>query len=221
MRFGRLVRASACVLAVAVLAAGAVAPTALADGDPASDFLPQQDYYLPATPPPAKPSARALARLLEIARARHQPFKVAVIGSRIDLGAITSLWAHPQQYATFLSREIQTFLRGEGPLLVVMPAGFGVANAPTKQRLALASVHVPPNGTSTQLTNTAIEAVGAMARASGHPLPHVKIAAATSSSGGGGHAARWILIACLVVGLAGAVTLAMGLRARRALAREL
>jgi hypothetical protein len=165
--------------------------------------------------------ATALNHLLDTARARGEPFKVAVIASRFDLGAITSLWAHPQQYAIFLSREIGTFLRGQDtPLLIVMPTGFGVVDASASVRHSLASVHIPSPASATQLTQAAIAAVEAMARARGHPLPPVSAAVLSTSSGGGGGggAGRWILIACVVVALAGGVLIAMSMRTRRATA---
>jgi hypothetical protein len=50
---------------------------------------------------------------------------VALIGSRLDLGAVTSLWRQPQRYAQFLSQEL--FYVYKGPLLIVMPNGYGIA----------------------------------------------------------------------------------------------
>jgi len=50
--------------------------------------------------------------------------KVALIYTAEDLGAIPSLFGQPGEYAHFLGVELG--LRYVGPLLVVMPAGFGV-----------------------------------------------------------------------------------------------
>jgi hypothetical protein len=110
------------LLAVAVVSLGA-AKTDLAwgDADPASDFLPIRDSYLPYRG--ATADQRQLARLLKVARARGHPFKVAVIATPTDLGAVTSLFNHPQPYAKFLYDEIAGFLNGPAAtLVVVMPA---------------------------------------------------------------------------------------------------
>ena len=49
--------------------------------------------------------------------------RVAVIGSRSDLGSVTALWRQPQSYARFLGQELALVFHG--PLLVVMPNGYG------------------------------------------------------------------------------------------------
>jgi hypothetical protein len=59
--------------------------------------------------------------------ARHFRVKVAVIATQIDLGSASSLWGRPGVYARFLGAELETFCAG--PLLIVMPAGFGIYDA--------------------------------------------------------------------------------------------
>jgi hypothetical protein len=114
---------------LAVLAGLAVAlvvmsvPAARADGDPASDVLYFQDAYLPY-PPPSKHAAGELRSALRAARSRQYDLKVAVIATRTDLGSIPSLYGKPAVYAQFLGEEIRSFYTG--PLLVAMPAGFGI-----------------------------------------------------------------------------------------------
>ncbi len=89
----------------AALAALAAAGTATADGDPASDFLIQQDVFLPY-PPPSPAAEHALDAAVRSVSAKGDRVKVAVIASRQDLGAVPSLFGHPQQYASFLAAEI-------------------------------------------------------------------------------------------------------------------
>jgi hypothetical protein len=148
-------RRVAVVLALVALAAAA---TAAADGDPASDFLIQQDVFLPY-PPPSAASEHALDVAMARVAARGDRVKVAVIASRRDLGAVPSLFGHPQQYASFLATEIAFAYRG--PLLVVMPSGLGFAGG---SPAALSSVRVEGPG-RTALTQAAAAAVAALERA--------------------------------------------------------
>ena len=46
-----------------------------------------------------------------------------MIASPTDLGSVTELWRQPQNYARFLAQELSLLYRG--PLLVVMPNGYG------------------------------------------------------------------------------------------------
>src|SRR5207245_1571519 len=50
--------------------------------------------------------------------------KVAVVATKIDLGAIPSLFGKPAEYAKFLGQELSGYYIG--PLLIVMPAGYGI-----------------------------------------------------------------------------------------------
>jgi hypothetical protein len=125
-----------------MLAAGALAAPASADGDPASDVLYMQDVFVPY----AKPSRQAVVRLdaaVVRANAAGYRIKVAVIQSRIDMGTATALFAKPQLYAGFLGAEIRFFFHGH--LLVVMPSGFGVfyggRSTALPQRLLAALAH--------------------------------------------------------------------------------
>ena len=111
------------VLALLALAGASVVSGAQADGDPASDVLYFQDAYLPY-PAPSKHSSSVLLSSIRGARADHYTIKVAVIATRTDLGSVPSLFGKPKAYAQFLGEEIRSFYTG--PLLVAMPAGFGV-----------------------------------------------------------------------------------------------
>src|SRR4051795_10063704 len=135
-----------------LIAALALLPAASAwgDADPASDFLPGFDSYLPYGNSVAKPTQGQLDKLLKVARARHEPFKVAVIATPPDLGAVTALFNKPQLYARFLYREIKPIITGgDVTLLIVMPKGVGVIgrDATTRGGKAAVAVHPPAGGT--------------------------------------------------------------------------
>jgi hypothetical protein len=108
--------------ALAVAASGA-----RADGDPASDVLYTSHVFLPY-PPPSANVADALQRQVEAVWAsKSSRLKVAVIANPSDLGAVPSLFNKPSEYATFLGQELGFVYAG--PLLIVMPAGFGIYDA--------------------------------------------------------------------------------------------
>src|SRR5947208_2423229 len=154
-----LLRRLSLVLAV-VLATAVVAPAlARADADPASDYLPGFDSYYPFGNTVAKPTQGQLDKLLKIARERGRPFKVAVIASPPDLGAVTSLFNKPQPYYRFLYREISGLLQGsEATLVVVMPAGVGIMgrDAHAAGRKAVAGLRPPARATPTQVAQAAV-----------------------------------------------------------------
>lgn len=148
----------ACVAGLVLIAAGALAPLAAGNGDPASHVLYTQNVYLPYEPPPVS-AAKALKRAVDSVYTRHFRLKVAVIAGEVDLGTVPSLWGKPNQYANFLGVELASFY--VGPLLVVMPAGFGIYDggrsvAPEERVLASATVK---GADSDSLTLTATEVV--------------------------------------------------------------
>ena len=53
------------------------------------------------------------------------PIRVALIGSRYDMGSVTALWRLPKTYARFLGQELAFVYKGR--LLVVMPNGYGTS----------------------------------------------------------------------------------------------
>jgi hypothetical protein len=116
------VRRAATFLTLVVLAL-ALAAAAVADGDPASDILIADDVFVPYKPP-SKQATALLRANVAAAFARKYRVKVAVIASKTDLGSIPSLFNKPQAYAKFLGLELSSFYIG--PLLIVMPAGFGI-----------------------------------------------------------------------------------------------
>jgi hypothetical protein len=170
----RLLTAAACGVAL-VAASGA-----LADGDPASDFLVQQDVFVPY-PPPSPAATRSLAAAVAAVTAKGDRVKVAVIATPQDLGSVPSLFGKPQDYATFLAAELAFAYKG--PLLVVMPAGAGFVGGSA----ALASAAVSGSG-PTALTQSAaalvprLERAGALHYRDTH-RPSTFVAAATGRAG--------------------------------------
>jgi hypothetical protein len=179
---------------------------ARADGDPASDVLATQALFLPQDAG-ATPAQRAqLSALLATAARRGYPIRVALVASSADLGSVTALWRQPGTYARFLGEEL-AFVH-KGPLLVVMPNGFGLTRLgrPLPGQAGLAALGAPGAG----LAGAAITAVRRLAAASGHPLPLPKAAAARSA--GSSDTIAWIVLA--TGALAIATAWGLSLRAR-------
>ena len=158
--------------AIAVMVACPAA--ALADGDPASDVLITDDIFVPYERPSADQVAK-LRGVIEAARGAGQPVRVAVIHSARDLGAVTNLYGHPQEYATLLARELQNPVEpgqeGHGePLIIVMPAGFGTKNVPPEVDRRLRGAEVPSDASPDELVAAAGWGVQEMARISGRPI---------------------------------------------------
>jgi hypothetical protein len=183
---GRLTLRAAVVASAAALAALALVPAALADGDPASDVLYTQSVFLPFESPVPKPVSARLDDVVRQSRSNGYPIKVAVIGMPADLGTAYALWKKPQEYARFLGQEL-VFLY-KGPLLIVMPKGFGVyhfRHSVAKEQKALAGVGVNQTGID-GLVNSAVVGVARLAAANGKPVrvpPPAKVSDSGSGSG--------------------------------------
>ena len=176
---------------------------ARADGDPASDVLATQALFLPQDAG-ATPAQRAqLTGLLQTAARRGYPIRVALVASRADLGSVTALWRQPETYARFLGQEL-AFVH-KGPLLVVMPNGYGLTQLgrPLPGQ-ALTGLGAPGAG----LAGAAIAAVYGLAAAAGHPLPVSSVQAPHAA--GSSDATAWIVLA----GGAVAIAIAWGLSLR-------
>jgi hypothetical protein len=150
--------------AVVTAALCALVPIAAAraDGDPASDILPVQNTSTPY-PPPA--DAPALAASVEKVFQSGHRVKVAVIATRRDLGSIPSLFGKANAYARFLATEIGVFYAG--PLLIVMPSGFGIYDgrrSTTPETKVLAKIKIDSSSASA-LVASATTAVDALAAA--------------------------------------------------------
>jgi hypothetical protein len=196
-------RASVLLCALVSMWAGAYPASASANGDPASDVLLAQDVFYPYQPQVSHGLEAAMSTALRGATGVGLNLKVAVIGTPEELGVVPNLFGHPQAYAQFLDREI-TFNRPQ-PLLVVMPAGFGVVQAGPPS--ALAGMSVDTRHRSYGLTRSAILAVVALARARGSGMANPAIP--PYSTGGGGTPVL------LIFGVPAAVLILGGLAAMR------
>ena len=199
------------VLLLAALAACVIAGSARADGDPASDYLLGTQVFLPFD---MKLPAAKQAELTSIVRDANKSgyaIRVAVIASAYDLGAVTSLWHKPRQYAQFLAAEIQFIYKRR--LLIVMPNGFGFnwpKHPSTKEYAVLSKI---PVGTSAEaMLESAVTAVQKLATASGVTIVRAKTPAAASK--GASHDRLFIVLA-VIAGLALAVLLRLALRSKR------
>jgi hypothetical protein len=120
----RLVVVLGPVLAAALVALAAPA-VAHAHGDPASVRFETEDLYPQPGDENAPPGIDRLAALVADAHDQGYRIKVALIASRADLGINPFFWREPQVYADYLERDVGPALRG--PVLVVMPQGYGIA----------------------------------------------------------------------------------------------
>jgi hypothetical protein len=110
--------------ALTLVCAFGAAPSARADGDPASDTLLAQNAFYPFATPAGSPAATLLSRQIDAVYRHGDRIKVAVIQRAADLGSLPGLFNKPADYAAFLGQEIRYYY--VGPLLVVMPNGFGI-----------------------------------------------------------------------------------------------
>lgn len=189
----------ALVLLAAVFLA--CAPVARADGDPASDYLLTQTTFVPPDLGISDADAARLATAVQSARAGGYTIRVALIGSRYDLGSVGSLYGQPKLYARFLGKELTLVYHGR--LLVVMPQGYGVSRAGTLIPAEQATVDrlQPPGAPPANLLASAIEAVRRLAARGGVTVP------VPPPAQSGGSSFPWIWI---VVGLLVAAALAAG-----------
>ena len=221
------------LLLAAAVAAGCLlagAPAARADGDPASDVLPEQPvFYGSALDLMSRPAAQ-LDALVKAAKQRGYPINVVVISRLDDMGSVTNLYNDPDNYADFLTGEIACCVKGR--LLIVMPGGFGVnyighsSRADRKVTSAL-----PAPGAVANLLPAAIDGVRRLAAAAGvqlavpdvtpapngvdQPVTHAsapQVGTRDAAKSGGG--ATWLLAPVGVLAIAAAALLA-----RRALRR--
>jgi hypothetical protein len=154
-------------------------PGVRADGDPASDVLAIQPLFLPQDAGIALSQQGQLSDLVRTAATDGHPVRVALVASRSDLGSVTELWRKPQTYASFLDQELS--LVYHGPLLVIMPNGFGLSGVGSSGSSILAGVRIPaaPGG----LGVAALTAIQRLAAAAGHPLPVPPPVATATASG--------------------------------------
>ncbi|MGO9889783.1 MAG: hypothetical protein ACLP0L_17995 [Solirubrobacteraceae bacterium] len=192
------------------LACGCFATEARADGDPASDVLATQSLFLPQDAGIPFAQQGQLTGLVEAAARSGYPLRVAIIASSTDLGSVTALWHQPQTYARFLGQELSLVSRG--PLLVVMPGGYGMSTdgAPDPAGAsALAGLRAPKGGAA--LGTAALTAIERLAEASGHSVA-VPAATATPSAGGTSDAIPLVVFALGAVLIAVAWTASLRTR---------
>jgi hypothetical protein len=197
------------LLVLVALAACALAGTARADGDPASDYLLGVQVFIPYDLRVPAAEQKELTSLVHDANSSGYAIRVALIGSAYDLGSVTSLWQKPRPYARFLGAELQFVYKRR--LLVVMPNGFGFnwPKHPSTKEYSLLST-VPVAAGPVGMLDSAEKAVRTLAAGSG-----VKIAVkttATPSSGGGFIHSRALIVLAAIAGVAILVLLRLALR---------
>jgi hypothetical protein len=198
----RWVSAALLVVVLAVPAA------ARADGDPASDFLLTQPLFQPYTQKQPKADVDRLLAVQNEAKKQGFEIRVALIAGRGDLGVVPSLFNRPQAYAQFLWQEVRFVYHG--PLLVVMPGGYGYWEQGGKiaaEKAALARLP-PPRGTA-DLARAAAPAVQAVAAVNGVHVTVPKFAGPSNTRDRILIAVGAALVAALVLGV-------LALRRRRA-----
>ena len=181
-------------LAIGAVAAALLLPaTALANGDPASDYLLARNVFLPFNAKPDNAAVKRLEDLLEAAAKSKFPIRVAVIGTPGDLGTAAALFRKPQEYAEFLGRELSFLYRER--LLVVMPNGFGYAvNGNPDPKVSPVLKTIPPPGPgATGEVEAARLAVDRVAAAEGREITVPKDSAAKD---------RIIIAAAVLAGIA-------------------
>jgi hypothetical protein len=200
------------VLLLLVLVAYARPGSAAADADPASDVLLVQNAFFPYQPAVPPALTKAVDQALAEIHATGLPLKVAIIGSRVDLGGIPDLFGQVSRYGDFLETEIS--YRKTQPLLVVMPGGLSLQAA--GPRSALDGIATPAHSQSAGLARTALLAVERIAAARGHPIR----APSTAPRAGGGATGPLIVAVAVILALVAAVPLLWRrARSRRGVAR--
>src|SRR3954452_8086026 len=167
-RWTSLARRVALIAAVLLLAAPAVAR---ANGDPASDYLLVQSIFLPFNAKVDQAASTKLADTIRAADKNDFKIKVAVIGSRYDLGTAFSLYDKAQRYAKFLGLELS--FQYHDRLLVVMPKGYGYSRAGRNDPAGIRAVakRLPPGKNAPKKVAAAASTIRKLAAASGQPLP--------------------------------------------------
>jgi cytochrome oxidase Cu insertion factor (SCO1/SenC/PrrC family) len=185
---------------------------ALADGDPASDVLVTQSVFVPQDAGLTDAQRTQLLGLVSSSEHAHFPIRVAIIPSSLDLGAVTEFWTKPSAYARFLGIELSLLYKG--PLLIVMPNGFGLnwpGHSTSSAEAALAKIKVESVGTGLLATTAA--AIRAVAASGGAKLsPSSSGPAANASSTGDGSE---VLTAVAIAAVLAIAAIGFALRRRR------
>jgi len=213
-RATRLSRGLSRPFLAALLVASLLAPSmARADGDPASDVLQSERAFLPADANISAKQSASLTALLTEAQKAGFPIRVAIVPNAYDLGYVTQLWQRPSSYAEFLDIELSLVFKG--PVLVVMPNGFGfhwVGHPGASAEALLAKIAIAPDGAD--LASAAQLAVHRLAAAYGVALGASGASdSATAKTSGGG--LPFAILAVVVIALAILFGLGLRMRTRR------
>ncbi len=188
---------------VAALALG-VASAARADGDPASDYLLSRPLFVPQDDGVPAENVAQLTSVLADARARGYTIRVALIGTRYDMGSVYELWKIPKTYARFLGQELRFLYKGR--LLVVMPNGLATSTSgvATPKDQAVVDRIAPPGADGAAMANAAARAVQRLAAQSGVVVALPALSAPKGSSANSDRLKIVVGAAILVVlGIAG------------------
>jgi MYXO-CTERM domain-containing protein len=153
--------------ALVALALGIAVPAARADGDPASDYLLTKPLFVPQDDGVPSANVNQLTSVLADARARGYTIRVALIGTRYDMGSVYALWKIPKTYARFLGQELKFLYKGR--LLVVMPNGLATSTGglATPRDQAVVDTIPAPGADGAAMANAAARAVQKLAAQSG------------------------------------------------------
>lgn len=153
------------------------ASTARADGDPASDYLLSTPTFVPLDIGVPNAYATQLTATVREAAARGYTIRVALIGSRFDMGSVTILYEKPKQYARFLGTELSLVYKER--LLIVMPNGLAVSRngkASPREQVVVDRI-APPGSAGIALASAATRAVVRLAAEAGVLVPRAPLAA--------------------------------------------
>jgi hypothetical protein len=209
----RLVKPCGLILLAAAALAGPLS-IALADVDPASDVLLLQNVFVPYHPKVCSELKNQLRSVTDKAKGAGFPVKVALIGSKDDLGGAPQFFGDPPGYAKFLGQELGVYGPDVGrnlsgtPLIVVMPKGFGTYQVDKDAAAAAKTVAVPAKDDPNALARAMILAVPKVATAAGHQVDSVKPASGCSKGG----TSFLVYVAPIVLLLAAGLLLRYGLR---------
>lgn len=217
-RHSELITYGFAVLLLAVAFAGGLASIALADGDPASDYLVGRQVFLSSQSGSESVSQRQLLRVVAAANRAGFAIRVALISSQYDLGSITALWRRPRLYARFLGLELSSLYRQR--LLVVMPDGVALnwpGHSTASGYRSLAGVaRVAGGRDAADLAAAADLAVRRLALSAGVKLAVPAVARNRVNARGRPHRNdRAVIIGAAAAALVGVVALLLALRRRR------
>jgi hypothetical protein len=147
-------------LLAALLLALALPGGALAHGDGPTHFLELEDVYPGYASPPTAMVERQLRGYVLAAARAGMPVKVAV-ATEGDVTDRPRELRRPQAYA----ESVVSITGIKVPVIIVTPYGVGIVGAKAPH------IAVPLNATADLMAKTAMEAVRAVAKSGGHPLP--------------------------------------------------